>query len=474
MASAAQLKLAIDSQDEYIKLQKQARKKSLWGSIGRTVGGIIATVVTGGAASPMVAGMMAAGSSALIGGIAANQARISGGKFHKGEREDLKDKLGPLGEANIVASLQTGIKAGMGQAAKMGKDVAAAKASGGAEAAAKAKASYGGLDVANSTASKAWKKAGETLNYGKAVVGTAGYKIEQAVDPIVGNIKGDLATMDPRFKEFRLDDWNQLKDPNTGEWLMTPKEYKDKIMAANPKNFGLDVSPTGEWGDIEENLWNKDYSVEDIDSIMSGEYNIVSDTPSIRGTRPTSGASEILDSLERIEETPGFTVAAPKRTNWTTDELEEYIRSSRQMDYDSGRVELWEQSNDGIWQGEPNHDGTKTIKVGDFSKNQPAPKFNPDTGEVLENLTYDPSGELVYPNASNTIFNPDTGERLENLTLGTDASTIYQNKLNNANTNQVSNLSGEEYTTYLDSLFDTNNDTLNWAPSATDTTNWRK
>ena len=452
MASIAQAKLAIDSNREYRKIQKQAAKKSLWGSIGRTIGGLAATVLTGGTAGPLEAGMMAAGGTFLGGAIGSNQARISGGKFHKGEREDLRDKLGPLGEANITAALQSGITTGIMQSAKIGKDVAAAKASGGAEAAAKAKASYGGLDFANSTASKAWKKGGEVLNYGKAVVGTAGlrieqgadiasskisdaldygeavvgtagYRLEQAVDPIVGNIKGDLATMDPRFKEFRLDDWNQLKDPNTGEWLITPKEYKDRVMAANPKNFGLDVSSTGEWGDMEIDLWDKGYSVEDIDSIMSGEYDIVSNIPSIKRTKSTSEASDILDSLELIEEGPDFTVGTPDPTHWTTDEWEQHIRASRQLEYDSGRVKLWEQPNTGIWQGETNYDGTKTIWQGDFSTGgKPSvaptgPRFNPETGEILQ--TYDPAtGELVYPNT------PD---------VGTDASTIYQNKLNNTN-----------------------------------------
>ena len=126
MASIAQAKLAIDSNREYRKIQKQAAKKSLWGSIGRTIGGLAATVLTGGTAGPLVAGMMAAGGTFLGGAIGSNQARISGGKFHKGEREDLRDKLGPLGEANVVAALQSGITAGMMQSAKIAKDVSAA------------------------------------------------------------------------------------------------------------------------------------------------------------------------------------------------------------------------------------------------------------------------------------------------------------------------------------------------------------
>jgi hypothetical protein len=449
MASAAQLKLAIDSEEEYRKIQKQASKKSLWGSIGRTIGGLVATALTGGAAGPIVAGMMAAGGSFLGGAIGSNQARISGGKFYKGEREDLRDKLGPLGEANVTAALKSGITAGMGQAAKMGKDVAAAKASGGADAAAKVKASYGGLDFANSTASKAWGKATDAIDYVAS-----------------GNLRGDLATRDPRFEEFKLDDWSQLKDPDSGEWLMTPKEYQHKVMGANPEKFGLDIDPTvdmpvlsdpldldyGQVSGREVDLWAEGYSKEDIDSIMSGEYNIISDTENIRRTGSTARSSEILDSLELIEEGPDFTVGTPDPTNWTTDELEQHIRGSRQLDYDAGRVELWEQPNTGIWQGETNYDGTKTIWQGDFSTSvaPTGPRFNPETGEVLENLTYDPTtGELVYPNIPN---------------VGTDASTIYQNKLNNTNINQV------------DTLFNTNNtiDTLGWAPSATDTTNWRK
>ena len=74
MASIAQAKLAIDSNREYRKIQKQAAKKSLWGSIGRTIGGLAATVLTGGAAGPLVAGMMAAGGTFLGGAIGSNQA----------------------------------------------------------------------------------------------------------------------------------------------------------------------------------------------------------------------------------------------------------------------------------------------------------------------------------------------------------------------------------------------------------------
>ena len=50
-------------------LAKKAAKKGLWGSVGRTLGGLAATALTGGAAAPWAVGLMAGGGSLLGGAI---------------------------------------------------------------------------------------------------------------------------------------------------------------------------------------------------------------------------------------------------------------------------------------------------------------------------------------------------------------------------------------------------------------------
>ena len=124
-----------DIQNEQDKLESQASKKSLFGSLGRTLGGFAAMALTGGAATPLVAGAMAAGGSFLGGAIGANQQKIGGGKFFKEARQDLSKDLGAFGAENITSSLKSGITAGATKASFLKTDagqaaVEASKASG--------------------------------------------------------------------------------------------------------------------------------------------------------------------------------------------------------------------------------------------------------------------------------------------------------------------------------------------------------
>ena len=109
-----------DVREEEASLQKKAKKKSLWGSIGRTLGGLGATLLTGGIAAPWAVGL-AAGAGTFAGGALGSQwaGKIGKGKFFKKERESLRTELDPFGEANIAGGLKAGVTAGIGQATKL-------------------------------------------------------------------------------------------------------------------------------------------------------------------------------------------------------------------------------------------------------------------------------------------------------------------------------------------------------------------
>jgi|TARA_R100001530_G_scaffold52500_3_gene38807 hypothetical protein len=114
-----------DVREEEASLQKKAKKKSLWGSIGRTIGGLGVMALTGGAVNPVTLGLLTGGAS-FLGGAAG--AKLSGtgdlskqGKFFKSDREDIQKELGAFGTTNLTESLKSGLIAGFGQAAKLQK-----------------------------------------------------------------------------------------------------------------------------------------------------------------------------------------------------------------------------------------------------------------------------------------------------------------------------------------------------------------
>ena len=106
------------------ELSKRASKKSLWGSIGRTVGGLGAMALTGGAVNPLTLGLITGGATFLGGAVGAGAAGgklgKEGGWFEK-EGQALQREFGAFGTKNITESLKSGITAGIGQKLKLMK-----------------------------------------------------------------------------------------------------------------------------------------------------------------------------------------------------------------------------------------------------------------------------------------------------------------------------------------------------------------
>ena len=129
--SYARAILQRDVRKEEAALQKKATKKGLWGSIGRTLGGLAATAITGGAAAPWALGL-AAGTGSLLGGAVGSKAagKLTGGKFFRDERADLQSELGAFGSENLMSSLKSGLTAGIGQKLKLAKEGAPTAAKG--------------------------------------------------------------------------------------------------------------------------------------------------------------------------------------------------------------------------------------------------------------------------------------------------------------------------------------------------------
>jgi len=125
----AEALLARDYGREERSLQKKAKRKGLWGSVGRTLGGLAATVLTGGAAAPWAVGL-AAGAGTFAGGAlgaAASREKLKGGTFMQEDRASLERELGAFGERNIVGGLKAGVTAGIGQKLELAKQARAAK-----------------------------------------------------------------------------------------------------------------------------------------------------------------------------------------------------------------------------------------------------------------------------------------------------------------------------------------------------------
>ena len=133
MASGkARFKLLRAQRGEQETLQRRAGKKGLWGSIGRTLGGLVATTLTGGAAAPWLVGL-AAGAGTIGGGALGAKASGTGklgegSRFFREEGEKLQRELGAFGSKNITGALTSALTAGIGQKLKLGKEAAAAKA----------------------------------------------------------------------------------------------------------------------------------------------------------------------------------------------------------------------------------------------------------------------------------------------------------------------------------------------------------
>ena len=108
---------------EQKSFQKKAKKKSLWGSIGRTIGGLGVMALTGGAVNPVTLGLLT-GAASFLGGAAGAKAaggKLTGGRFFQEDRESAQKELGAFGTQNLMSSLKSGLQAGFGQALKLQK-----------------------------------------------------------------------------------------------------------------------------------------------------------------------------------------------------------------------------------------------------------------------------------------------------------------------------------------------------------------
>jgi hypothetical protein len=111
-----------DVMQEESALQKKAKKKGLWGSIGRTIGSLGAMAISGGTLNPVTVGLLSGGASFLGGAVGAGLSQtgdLRKGKFFKSDRESLQKELGGFGSKNIVEALKGGVTAGIGQATKL-------------------------------------------------------------------------------------------------------------------------------------------------------------------------------------------------------------------------------------------------------------------------------------------------------------------------------------------------------------------
>ena len=111
-----------DVMQEESAFKKKAKKKSLWGSIGRTIGSLGAMAISGGTLNPVTLGLLSGGASFLGGAVGAGLSQtgdLSKGKFFKSDRESAQKELGGFGSKNIVEALKGGVTAGIGQATKL-------------------------------------------------------------------------------------------------------------------------------------------------------------------------------------------------------------------------------------------------------------------------------------------------------------------------------------------------------------------
>ena len=114
-----------DVRREETDLQKKAKKKSLWGSIGRTLGGLGVMALTGGVVNPLTLGLIT-GAATYAGGAIGAKASKTGdlskqGKFFRSDRESMQKELGAFGTQNLVSSLKSGITAGLAKKLELAK-----------------------------------------------------------------------------------------------------------------------------------------------------------------------------------------------------------------------------------------------------------------------------------------------------------------------------------------------------------------
>jgi hypothetical protein len=216
----AEALLSRDYGREERSLQKKAKRKGLWGSVGRTLGGLVAGAFTGGLVNPVTLGLIT-GAGTLAGGAlgaAASKTKLKGGTFMQEERASLERELGAFGSKNIVESLKSGVTAGIGQKLKLGKEARAAKA-GGATAAEVEKIGRGVSfkeGFKESFVGKGWGK-GFTGTGGGTGIKTSAQSIEQIAPDYSEQLHAGTA-IKPSVKTVGGEPWQEVKyggvDPN--------------------------------------------------------------------------------------------------------------------------------------------------------------------------------------------------------------------------------------------------------------------
>ena len=191
--------LAKDVYKEKGELEAQASKKDLYSGIGRGLGTLVALGVTGGTAAPWAAAL-GSGLSDLAFSAAGSKwaGDIDKGKFFKGERKELRKRLAPFGEENIVGGVYSGVTAGIGQKVKMAEEIAEAKRLLGDGATADA------LQAAEDEVIKRWK--GKGLDFPSSTLGKTevGKKLTLAYERLVGGgrpVKSG-GMLDPDVEQF--------------------------------------------------------------------------------------------------------------------------------------------------------------------------------------------------------------------------------------------------------------------------------
>ena len=139
----ARYRLGHDVRQEIKAIEKAAAKRGTWASIGGFVGGGIATLLTGGAAAPVVAGMMGFAGTMAGRKLGAKWSgtdiqTAGGGKFKKGARSSLESQLEAEDwTTSAKAALTAGISQAGGLKALLGGSTKAAEGAGKAAAGAK-------------------------------------------------------------------------------------------------------------------------------------------------------------------------------------------------------------------------------------------------------------------------------------------------------------------------------------------------
>ena len=234
--------------DEQDALSRKAGKKSLWGTVGGTLGGLAATALTGGAAAPWVAAMMA-GTGTAAGNVLGQKASgvgkidpksISGGKFLRSSRDDVvkdfKNVDRDLLESALVGGLKSGLTAGAGQYLKLGVDAKKAEELGSSAAEiAKIKKGVGlGESVKSSWGAQSLVKGKESI--GKALDKTKDFAKDFAGDLSTGfkNTSFDQTTL-PDGMSFK--EWQALIAERQGSYAASEAAKTFDFSTLNKDNL---------------------------------------------------------------------------------------------------------------------------------------------------------------------------------------------------------------------------------------------